>query len=115
MQEAPAVSVRPYASEMGAQKHILRKSRTSLSIGADPEDMLRTLPPRIALVFLNTRASQHTWVSAPDASKEAYFEATALSTSHFLHPVAASKLDFSALKILLYNLGTEGKNCGLRI
>jgi hypothetical protein len=54
----PAVSVRPYASKMGAENTTVKVFLTYNDNGAPPETKYRILPPRTALIALNIRLSK---------------------------------------------------------
>jgi hypothetical protein len=47
-------SVYPYPSSNGQQKQTFKKFTTSTEIGAEPEHMNRTFPPKMALNLLQT-------------------------------------------------------------
>lgn len=64
-------------------------------MGAEPEVIALTRPPRMFFAFLKTIESQHQCANVPVYRKLACLLARALSTSHFLHPVAFSKFDFN--------------------
>ena len=76
---------------MGQQKHIFKKSMTSLEIGAPPTPKNLNSPPKFALTLLKTNLSQIQLVYSAFSFKFDNFDLIAYFTIIPFKPVASSK------------------------
>lgn len=111
VKEAPVDSVYPYPSTIGTQAMTFMKSITSFEIGADDVTRKRQRPPKIALVFLNTRLSQMKCVYFP-FFKLPIFAFNAIFRIFFQNPVVFSNCYRIKSQNRLYKRGTDMKYVG---
>lgn len=111
--EVAKVSVKPYPSWKGHEKHIFRKAIVSFERGADPLQRHQTLPPVAALIFLNMILSQRQCLYFPVSRHCFYFVLMALSASLFFIPLNSPNFAQMPMTILFQSQGTETKIVGL--